>query len=356
MAFDHDSQLIIRIEARAGRAPDPTARWPRTRPLVFDPEFDMATEAAMRWHSAGAADPHRGVPRGVAHPARPGHRRRREFVMSSLPSSAVELSQSSSPGPARSAPRVVQNAMNYIDDHLRRAHHDGRRRQAVRERALDPAGLPRELGMTPMTYVREIWRLERSARGADRRDSRRRVTVTQVAERWGSTTWAVSRGVPETFRAKHLRNLYGGAGPPPGGARRRRPSPGQRDRHRDGGARAGPGSDLQCAADQFGPLGHRQHAVATGLVPVSEAPPLSATSSSATPSSTANRPWPHRPGVLDDVLQGTPGRCGTTRPRCVRAPDCRPTSGPRSTSGIDAARLARPPAGREVVEHRRATR
>lgn len=189
ITFDHDSpQLIIRVEQPA-MAAHLTRLLGRslTQPLVFDPEFDMATEAAMRWHTAVQLIHTEVFHDGSLVQRGHGIGAVEEFVMSSLlhlqPSNYhAEFLAPAQPDQRRA---VVQNAMDYIDDHLaERITMDalaGAVHMSVRS---IQQGFREELGMTPMTYVRER-RLERVH--ADLADAipADGVTVTQVAERWG---------------------------------------------------------------------------------------------------------------------------------------------------------------------------
>lgn len=189
MAFDHDSpQLIIRIEERAldahltrllGRALD--------RPLVFDPEFDMATEAAMRWHAAVQLIHTEVFHEGSLIQRGQGIGAVEDFVISSLlhlqPSNYyAEFLTPAQPDQRRA---VVQNAMSYIEDHLaeRITMESVAKAVHMSVRSIQQ-GFREELGMTPMTYVRER-RLERVHEELTDAIPADGVTVTQVAERWG---------------------------------------------------------------------------------------------------------------------------------------------------------------------------
>lgn len=187
--FGHDSpQLIIRVEERS-MAAHLTRLLGRSlsRPLVFDPEFDMATEAAMRWHAAVQL-----IHTEVFHEGSLVQRGRgigaiEEFVMSSLlhlqPSNYHdEFLAPAAPGQRRA---VVQNAMNFIDDHLAERITMEAVAQAVHMSVRSiQQGFREELGMTPMTYVRER-RLERVHEELTDAIPADGVTVTQVAEKWG---------------------------------------------------------------------------------------------------------------------------------------------------------------------------
>lgn len=189
MALDHDSpQLIIRIEERAmtahltrllGRSPD--------KPLIFDPDFDLASEAAMRWHAAVQLIHTEVFHEGSLVQRGQGIGAVEEFVMSSLlhlqPSNYHEEFLTPAQPDQRRA--VVQNAMNYIDDHLAERITMPALAKAVHMSVRSiQQGFREELGMTPMAYVRER-RLERVNEELTDAIPSDGVTVTQVAERWG---------------------------------------------------------------------------------------------------------------------------------------------------------------------------
>jgi AraC-like DNA-binding protein len=156
------------------------------RPLEFHPEFDLTSDVAVRWHAAvqllHTEVYHAGslVQRGH------GISGLEELLMNSLlhiqPSNYHDEFVRPSQQPAR---RVVRDAMNYIDANLgepitmesiaRTVHMSVRSIQH---------GFREELGMSPMTYVRDR-RLERvHDELADALPSDG-VTVTGVANRWG---------------------------------------------------------------------------------------------------------------------------------------------------------------------------
>ncbi len=189
VAFEHDSpHLVIRIEERAMLA-HLTRLLGHTlqRPLEFEPEFDLATEAAMRWHAAVQL-----IHSEVFHPGSLVQRGQgigalEELVMSSLlqlqPSSHHdEFVQPPQPDQRRA---VVQDAMNYIEDHL--AEHitieSVARAVHMSIRSIQQ-GFREELAMTPMTFVRER-RLERVHEELTDAIPSDGVTVTAVAQRWG---------------------------------------------------------------------------------------------------------------------------------------------------------------------------
>ncbi|MGB3483740.1 MAG: AraC family transcriptional regulator [Mycobacterium sp.] len=187
--FGHDSpQLLIRIEERA-MAAHLTRLLGRSlnRPLEFEPEFDLATEAAMRWHTAVQL-----IHTEVFHPGSLIQRGQgigavEELVMSSLlqlqPSNYHdEFLQPPQPDQRRA---VVQNAMNYIDSHLaERITMEAIAKVVHMSVRSIQQGFREELGITPMTYVRER-RLERVHEELTDAIPSDGVTVTAVAERWG---------------------------------------------------------------------------------------------------------------------------------------------------------------------------
>lgn len=189
ITFAHDSpQLLIRIEERA-MAAHLTRLLGRslTRPLEFDPEFDLATDAAMRWHTAVQL-----IHTEVFHPGSLIQRGQgigavEELVMSSL----LQLQPSTHHAEFLAPPQpdqrraVVQNAMNYVDDHLAERITMSALAKAVHMSVRSiQQGFREELGVTPMTYVRER-RLERVHEELTDAIPSDGVTVTAVAERWG---------------------------------------------------------------------------------------------------------------------------------------------------------------------------
>ncbi|WP_237159941.1 AraC family transcriptional regulator [Mycolicibacterium austroafricanum] len=181
-------QLLIRIEQQAM-----TAHVTRligrnlARPLVFEPEFDLATEAAMRWNAAVQL-----VHTEVYHAGSLIQKGRaigpvEELVMSSLlhlqPSNYhADITQPSPPDPRRT---VIQQAMDFIDDHLaERITMDSLAAAVHMSVRSIQQGFRSELGMSPMAFVRER-RLERVHEELADAIPSDGVTVTAVAERWG---------------------------------------------------------------------------------------------------------------------------------------------------------------------------
>lgn len=187
--FDHDSpQLLIRIEHRAM-----TAHLTRllgrslSKPLAFEPDFDLASEAAMRWHTAVQLIHSEVFHHGSLIQRGHGIGAIEELLMSTLlhlqPSNYhEEFLQPAQPDPRRA---VVHDAMNYIDDHLaeRITMDDLAKAVHMSVRSIQQ-GFREELNMTPMTYVRER-RLERAHEELMDAIPSDGITVTAVAERWG---------------------------------------------------------------------------------------------------------------------------------------------------------------------------
>jgi AraC-like DNA-binding protein len=188
MQFDEDSpQLLIRIEEPALRAYLTRLRGRRlSGPLVFQPEFDLASDVAVRWHAAvqllHTEVYHAGslVQRGH------GISGIEELLMNSLlyiqPSNYHDEFVRPVADPGR---RVVQDAMKYIDAHLAEpiTMESIARNVHMSIRSIQQ-GFRDELGVSPMTYLRDR-RLERvHDELADALPSDG-VTVTDVASRWG---------------------------------------------------------------------------------------------------------------------------------------------------------------------------
>ncbi len=180
--------LLVRIEQQAM-----TAHVTRligrnlVKPLVFDPEFDLATEAAMRWHAAvqlvHTEVYHAGslIQDGCAiGPVE-------ELVMSSLLYLQSSNYHADITRPASANPRrtVIQQAMDFIDDHLaERITMDSLARAVHMSVRSIQQGFRSELGISPMAFVRER-RLERVHEELADAIPSDGVTVTAVAERWG---------------------------------------------------------------------------------------------------------------------------------------------------------------------------
>jgi AraC-like DNA-binding protein len=188
MQFDDDTpQLLIRIEEAALVEYLTRLRGRRlTRPLVFHPEFDLATDAAMRWHAAvqllHTEVYHAGslVQRGL------GISGIEELLMNSLLHLQPSNYQEEFVRPAKQETRrVVRDAIKYIDAHL--AEHITMASIAdnvhMSVRSVQQ-GFREELGVSPMTYVRDR-RLERVRDELADALPSDGVTVTDVANRWG---------------------------------------------------------------------------------------------------------------------------------------------------------------------------
>jgi AraC-like DNA-binding protein len=184
---DGSPQLVIRIEQEAlARHLTRLLGGSMARPLVFEPQMDLTSEAAMRWTGAirmlHTEVFHAGslVQRGQ------GIGSLEELLMSSLlllqPSNHhAQLVMPTGPG----GRRVVREAMDFIDAHLRdRVTMPDIARGVHMSIRTVQQGFREELGTTPMLYLRDR-RLERAR--ADLTDGLPSdgVTVTEVAERWG---------------------------------------------------------------------------------------------------------------------------------------------------------------------------
>ncbi|WP_137146801.1 AraC family transcriptional regulator [Mycolicibacterium sp. CR10] len=189
MRLDLDSpQLVIRIEepAMAAYLTRVVGR-SLAHPLMFEPEFDLTSEAAMRWHAAiqlihtevfhNESLVRRGQGIGAVE----------DLVMSSLLHLQPSNYHSAFTQPLRPDKRgaVVQAAIDYLDDHLAEhvtmdsvAHAVHMSVRAVQQ------GFHEQLSMSPMTYLRErrLERVHQELMDATPADG---VTVTAIAERWG---------------------------------------------------------------------------------------------------------------------------------------------------------------------------
>lgn len=188
MRFDDDSPLLlVRIEEQALLEYLVRMRGRRlTQPLVFEPEFDLTTDTAVRWHAAVQLVHTEVFHEGSLLQGGHGISGLEDLLMNSLvliqPSSYHSEFVRPSERPVRP---VVQAAIDYIDRHLaepitmesiaRNVHMSVRSiQQAFRE----------ELGVSPMAYVRDR-RLERVHEELSDALPSDGVTVTEVANKWG---------------------------------------------------------------------------------------------------------------------------------------------------------------------------
>lgn len=186
--FGHDSpQLIVRIEQDAlERYLTRLSGRMMTRKLSFEPGFDLADDAAMRWHGAiqllhtEVFNPGSLVHDGI------GIGPLEDFLMSSLlmiqPSTYRDQLSRPASLPGR---RAVRHALDYIEQHLsepltmtRIAEYAGVSVRSIQQ------GFHDELGVAPMAYLRGR-RLERAREDLTDANPSDGITVTAVAERWG---------------------------------------------------------------------------------------------------------------------------------------------------------------------------
>lgn len=186
--FDHDSpQLIIRIEQDAlERYLTRLSGRMMTHRLDFEPSFDLAGDAATRWHGAIQLLHTEVFYAGSLVQSGIGIGPLEEFCMSSLlmiqPSTYREQLIRATQAPGR---RAVRQSLDYIERHLSEpitmdalAEHAGVSIRSIQQ------GFKDELGVTPMAYLRER-RLERVREELTDAAAEDGVTVTEVAERWG---------------------------------------------------------------------------------------------------------------------------------------------------------------------------
>lgn len=188
MELDDDSpQLLFRIEEAAMHEYLTRLRGRRlSRPLVFHPEFDLTSEVAVRWHAAvqllhtevyheGSLVQHGHGISGIE-----------ELLMNSLLHIQPSTYHDEFVRPVKQPVRpVVADAMKYIDAHLAEAITMDSIARAVHMSVRSiQQGFRDELGMSPMTYVRDR-RLERVHHDLADAIPGDGVTVTGVATRWG---------------------------------------------------------------------------------------------------------------------------------------------------------------------------
>ncbi|BBU20758.1 AraC family transcriptional regulator [Mycobacterium xenopi] len=184
---DDSPQLLIRIEEQALVDYLTRLRGRRlSRPLVFHPEFDLTSDVAMRWHAAVQLLHTEVYQPGSLVQSGQGISGIEELLMNSLlhvqPSNYHEELVRPARQPGR---RVVQRAIEYIDAHLAEPLTMGliARNVHMSIRSIQQ-GFRDELGVSPMTYVRDR-RLERVHDELADAMPGDGVTVTDVATRWG---------------------------------------------------------------------------------------------------------------------------------------------------------------------------
>lgn len=185
---DHDAPLlIIRIELDAmeqhlmrmlGRT--------LTHQLSFEHEFDLTTEAAMRWHGAVQLLHTEVFYEGSITHAGRGIGSLEDFLMSSLVHvhASTYSALTSFPSP-RGGRRAVRRSMEYIEAHLSEpismadlAQHIGASVRSIQQ------GFRDELSTTPLNYLRDR-RLERARQELMDSAPSDGLSVTAVAEHWG---------------------------------------------------------------------------------------------------------------------------------------------------------------------------
>lgn len=188
MEFDHDSPiLVIRIEE-----PPLAAHLTRLlgralpHPIEFEPAFELATEAAMRWNTAVQLLHAEVYYTGSLVQRGQGIGAIEELLMSSLLHLQPSNYHDEFTTPAvRGQRRVVSEAIDFIEAHLgeritvemiaRSVHMSVR---SVQQAFHD------ELGVSPVAYIRER-RLTRAREELTDAMPGDGLTVTSVAERWG---------------------------------------------------------------------------------------------------------------------------------------------------------------------------
>lgn len=188
MRFDHDSpQVVVRIEQEALELHLTRLLGSSlTKPIEFEPEMDLTTDAAMRWHGAIQLLHTEVFYEGSMVQHGHGIGPMEELVMSTLlllqPSNYRAQLVRPSAQPGR---RVVRAALDYIEAHLRErvTMSDIAKNVHMSVRAIQQ-GFREELGTSPTVYLRER-RLERAREDLTDATVSDGVTVTDVAERWG---------------------------------------------------------------------------------------------------------------------------------------------------------------------------
>jgi AraC-like DNA-binding protein len=180
-------QLVLRIEQEAlARHLTRMLGGSLSQPVVFEPEMDLTTDAAMRWTGAIQLLHTEVLHEGSLVARGQGIGSLEELLMSTLLLLQPSNHHAQLVLPAEQAGRrVVREALDYIEAHLRDkvTMADIARGVHMSIRAVQQ-GFREELGTTPMLHLRDR-RLERAR--ADLTDGMPSdgVTVTEIAERWG---------------------------------------------------------------------------------------------------------------------------------------------------------------------------
>ncbi|HEV2637788.1 MAG TPA: AraC family transcriptional regulator [Actinocrinis sp.] len=190
MRFAFDSpQLVIRIEQEAlARHLTRLLGVTLQRPIVFAPEMDLTTDAAMRWNGAIQLLHTEVYYTGSLVQRGQGIGSMEELLMSTLlllqPSNHYDQLVLPKEQTGR---HVVRDALDFLEAHLseRITMEDIARNVHMSIRAIQQ-GFKEELGTTPMLYLRNR-RLERAHEDLTDVIPADGVTVTDIAARWGFT-------------------------------------------------------------------------------------------------------------------------------------------------------------------------
>lgn len=188
MEFAFDSpQLVVRIEQQAlARHLTRMLGASLGKPIIFEPEMDLTTEAAMRWNGAIQLVHTEVYYRDSLLQHGQGIGSLEEMLMSTLlllqPSNYyAQLVLPTAP----TGLRVVRETIEFIEAHLRERITMAEIAKGVHMsvRAIQQ-GFRDELGISPMHYLRDR-RLERAHQDLADVVPSDGVTVTDVAQRWG---------------------------------------------------------------------------------------------------------------------------------------------------------------------------
>lgn len=188
MQLEEDSpQLLIRIEKQVLLEYLTRLRGRRlTDPLVFHPEFDLTTDVAVRWHAAVQLLHTEVYQSGSLVQSGHGISGIEELLMNSLLFVQPSNYRDELIRPVKQrGRRVVQDAIDYIEAHLAEpiTMESIARNVHMSVRSIQQ-GFRDELGVSPMTYVRDR-RLERVHDELADAMPGDGVTVTEAATRWG---------------------------------------------------------------------------------------------------------------------------------------------------------------------------
>lgn len=188
MAISHDSpQLIVRIERRAvERQLARMLGHSGTGPIVFEPEFDLACQPAVRWHNAlNLLSTEAMTPNSLLHQGVGGGPVEELVISTLLWVQGSNVHDRLDGNSRRQTRRFVREAVAFIAENLANpiSLEDIANAAHVSVRSMQQ-GFRSDLGTSPMAYLRDR-RLDRARADLADAVATDELSVTDVAERWG---------------------------------------------------------------------------------------------------------------------------------------------------------------------------